>query len=485
MKTFLFLLIATIPLLGCQKKEAAPEATEQEVVFNATVVIPGNGLKSAAEWECKDLAPDYAHIIIDGTDYFPAVFQLDGNLYTQAIKLETGDYTVSQFLLMDDGGTPRETNTTDDQIVMGTPAGASPYATYISKPVSFNFSVEAFTKEELDIEVLCFLDHAYLEFGFDWFAVTELVVREQCFFGDFCVKHPADYDGSYYENQSTGLQIDMPAIFKIIVKKNGVPVPNSPFTNATTEANWGVGQPVCVQYPDNINAEGEEFTFELLIYVRSGNTFIYKHFHTWTTQDDSMIDPGEDGVVDFVLGNCNLTEPDLQLAPYQNLPVTANISITNPADPGFWRIYINSVSPVGTYDLPVRVNLTGWCGDINQIISNGNHNMNVYSSLYSTGWPAGMPFTLGKIAKVNWLFNHLENFGMSELTLTNDQGDIIQDAIWMILNGRPAGVMAMLMASNADSHEDFVPLPGGWAAVLFIKSNQPQKYQLIFTMVDP
>ena len=474
-----------IVLAGCDDTGKEPVTLEQDLQFSVIQVNPGEGLKSSQDWECKELEPDYAHIVIDGQDYFPAVFRLDGNLYTQAIKLAPGSYSVSQFLLMDDGGTPREDDATDDQILMGTPETGSGYAVYINKPVNFDISVQDFTKAEIQIEVLCFQEADYLSFGFDWFSIGEIVIREMCFFGDFCVKHPADYTGSYYENQSTGLQIDMPAIFRLEVKKDGIPVPGSPFNNASAAANWGVGSPVCVQYPDNLNMNGEVFTFDLWIYVKQGNAFVFKKFHTWTTVDEVMIPAGADGVVDFVLGNCNLTEPDLQLAPYQNLPLTANVTITNPADPGYWKIYVNTATPSGTYDLPVHVNLTGWCGDINQTITNGNHNMNVHSSLYSTTWPAGMPFSLGKIARVNWLFNHLDYYSMNENSLTDAQGDIIQGAIWNILNGTPAAGMSLQMASDASAHEDFLPLPGGWAAVLFIKSNQPQKYQLIFTIVDP
>jgi hypothetical protein len=484
MKRLLFTILILIPLVSCQEKEADPVVNEQDVVFNAMEIIPSQGLKSTANWECKELEPDYAWITINGFDHFPALYRLDGKLYTQAIKLAPGNYTVSRFLLMDDHATPG--NTADDEIVMATPdAPPAPYGVFVSKPLDFDFSVVEFTKSEIEVEVLCFEDNDYLEFGFDWFAITEIIVREQCFFGDFCVKHPLDYTGSDYARQSTGLQIDMPAIFKIIVLKNGAPIPNGTFTNASAEANWGVGSPVCVQYPDNLNVEGDEFTFELWIYVKTGNTFSFKKFHTWVLEDEEMIPSGDDGVVDFVLGSCNLTSPDLQLAPYQDLPTMASIAITSPADPGYWRVYINSVSPAGTYDLQVHVNLTGWCGDKNNTIGNGNHNMNVYTSLYSTGWPAGLPITLDRIARVNWLFNHLDIYGMDILTLSDGEGDMIQNAIWKILNGTATSGLSLTMADDAETHGDFVPLPGGWAAVLFVKSNLPGSYQLIFTMIDP
>jgi hypothetical protein len=231
-------------------------------------------------------------------------------------------------------------------------------------------------------------------------------------------------------------------------------------------------------------ADGEVFTFELFIYVKSGNAFTFKHFHTWTLTDDGTIAAGDDGVVDFVLGSCNLTAPDLQLAPYQDLPVTASIALASPADPGYWMIYVNSVSPAGSYDLPVHVNLTGWCGNKTNPMANGNHNVNVYPSLYSTNWPAGLSVTLQQFATVNWLFNHLDTYGMDIGTMTDAEGDILQDAIWNLLNGTPASGLALTMATDAAAHGNFVPLPGEWAAALFVKSNLPPAYQLIFTLVD-
>jgi hypothetical protein len=54
------------------------------------------------------------------------------------------------------------------------------------------------------------------------------------------------------------------------------------------------------------------------------------------------------------------------------------------------------------------------------------------------------------------------------------------------LNGIAASnPTAQQMAADAASHGNFVPLPGGWAAVLVIKNNTPLVYQLIFVVVDP
>ena len=491
-KLFLIALVA-VTLFSCQKEKNEPVNATQDVVFNATLVDPGAGLKSTEDWECKDLEPDYAHIVIDGTDYYPEVFRLDGVLYTQAIKLPVGSYTVSQFLLMDDNGTPGVLG--DDQIAMGTPETASDYAVYVSETVDFDFDVVEFTKLELEVEVLCFQDAEYDAFGFDWFVITEIVIREQCFFGDICLKHISDYEGSLYEEQSTGLQIDMPAIVQIIVKKNGVEVPGSPFTNATVEMGWGVGQALCVQYPDNLGVDGEEFTFELKILVKVGAGFQYLTFHTFTVEDEEMIAAGQDGVVDFVLGNCNLTEADLQLVPYQNLPATCTLTTGNtvpgvvPIQDGVVGYFDVTLSGIGAgYDISNGLYGVNCFNQNVSIFLGSTYTMDVHSSLHPELMGAdcaGLPWD-----KANWIINHLDDFAPYNWY-------DIQQALWMLedplydgLNTHGGSVpaitaagLAMVAGANANG-AGYTPLPGGWAAVAFDAADG-STIQCIFTRVDP
>jgi hypothetical protein len=190
---------------------------------------------------------------------------------------------------------------------MAIPEEASAFAAYTDPFIIFTFEVTSFTKKEIPVQVLCFQPQFYNLFGFDWFALTEIVIREKCFFGDICVD-PGDYLTSLYdlEQLPAGCQVDMPAIFEVVVTKDGIPVPYSPFTNATPAANYGAGAPLCVQYPDNLNVT-EVFTFEMYILVNtSPNTFTYQLYHTFQITDDQMILPdGGDGIVDFTIGNCS------------------------------------------------------------------------------------------------------------------------------------------------------------------------------------
>jgi hypothetical protein len=432
------LLIAI--LTACIKEETVKTVTKQEVSFGVDWVDP-DGLKNDAwDFDCQLdengnlLIPTVAQIDIKNAagniaTYTPQVFFLNGQLYTQAIKLEPGTYEVTSFFLLTHAG---------GTIIMATPAEGGTFAKYVSNAVAYEFQVNAFEKAQVDIEVLCFIAEKYADFGFFWFEITEIVIRQFCFFGDICanggsefldetayggntegsgspwwyyfdvngpatqtvyagqqptdatvtysngqiiidlgsltlqdddepvrikglniipasplpldsytykgtqliwdvdpypfyVIHldalvevpagaatpyaPSDFQGSDYENLTGGLQMDMPAIYKIHIFRtfNGetIEVPNSPFTNLGNE-----NQPLCVKYPDRIRIAGEEFSFELHILVPDGDGgFEYQHYHTFTSTDGGPLstDPGENNVVEFVLGNCNYSPTDLLL----------------------------------------------------------------------------------------------------------------------------------------------------------------------------
>ena len=337
MKKLLFVLLAALTIVGCQKKEETPQL--KEVSFNAIEISPNTGLKSTADWECKDVDPTNAWVVINGTDYFPEVFKLDGRWYTQSFKLDEGTgYCVTEFVLYKevsgDGYTPGV-----DIAVYGTPHVGSDYAVYVNKPLGnvnntcvFQFDVSAFTKVELDIQVLCFQDAEYSSFGFNWFQITEIVVRELCFFGDICVTDPSNeaWDISLYARQLNGIQIDMPAIFWIEIKdESGNLVPYSPWGNV----GWfGEGAPLCVAYPDNLMVNGETFTLELYLYgpLPEGGfgftlyaTYIIVDDIVYNTDDPDAINEntpilpdGDDGIFDFVVGDCVNIPPDIYFPPY-------------------------------------------------------------------------------------------------------------------------------------------------------------------------
>jgi hypothetical protein len=493
MKTRVFLiLLMAVALFSCQK-EKDPVATQQEITFSATIVEPN--LKNSEDWLCvAEETPTNAWVVVNGASYYPALFELDGKLYTQAIKVDSDldgiEYCVSQFVLY------KEVNGSEgvgagDIVVFGTPQPDSDYEVYIDEDyrLPYCFTIEGFMKYEIPIEVLCFEEADYDYFGFFWFNITEIVIREQCFFGDLCLKHIDDYDGSLYEGQLNGLQIDMPAIFKLYVFKEGVAVPYSPFSN---EAWLGEGAPLCIEYPDNLTIDGETFTVELWIYVKVGAGFNYVKFHTFSFDDEEMLAAGTDGVVDFVLGNCNLTDPDLQLVPYQNLPATCGLMVTAAQPNALLGCYLDvTLSNIGPgYDL-VNGNYGANCFQRGQFIwLNEQYTMDVYGSLR----PDLMPPILAALPwdKLNWICNHLQNYQGYMWYDIQQINWKLENPNWMMTeySGVPAATAIGLQIYNDAMlyGTGFVPLPGGWAAVTFrgVRPNDPDYYvQTVFVRVDP
>ena len=483
LKKFAFVVLAALIASSCNKAPtpASDTSAPQDVTFSSPQVSK-SGTKSSAAFK-DDLQISYASIVISGTTYTPAVYYIDGVAYTQAIKLAPGTYTVTEFLMMNDNQTPDDTS--DDIIVSAAPDANSTYAGFVNHPLPFDFTVAAFQKNEIDIEILQFTAQEYTEFGFDWFTMSQVTVREQLFFGDISVKHPSDYAGSLYEGQSNGLQVDMPAIFKIDVYRN-----DAFLISYNNESFLGEGQPLHVAYTDADNST-DHFKFVLSILVKSGTDFVYKEFHTWTFDDDALIPNGGDGVVDFVLGNSNSTSPDLLLPPYQNLPVSCTYKITGRVAPGSMGSYVDAkLSNVGAGFDFANGTFASWCGDKEYHINKDSYDMDVYSSLYPDQMPAFAAHA-DKWARVNWIFNHLDNY-------TGHTWGEVQGAIWIVMNDwtgpSEGGVLydavSQQMASDSESHTDFTPLPGGWAAVVFVPQGTDAEagtpdIQTMFIQVDP
>lgn len=441
--------LLSVIITSCQKDEVNQSVIKQD--FTLGIEIVSSDMLKGGLWDYQCLSdeegklyePAIAEIELKDSNgvsskFYPAVFFQNNKLYTQAIKLETGTYSITKFILWNDH--PLTGN--NPQIIMATPEKGSDFSEYVSEGLDIDFSIESFRKAEIEIDVLCFMPQMYNSFGFTWYEITEIVVREFCFFGDICangsdgngsqeetawggdyegsgsawwyyfdtegpseqaiyagqqltdgtitylngeitidlgswslqnvdepvkiqgysenelpvslpspgllntykgnqltvtVPHfryyaihldvaleeslttaeapyiPDDFAGSDYENVPGGLQTDMPAIFKIHVYRNGLEMPNSPFSNLGVE-----DQPLCVKYPDRIRISDEEFTFELFVLVPDGQDgFHYKYYHTFSSIDDGPLDTEDledDGVIDFVLGNCNYSPADLQLS---------------------------------------------------------------------------------------------------------------------------------------------------------------------------
>lgn len=506
-KIISLMVLLALAVVSCQKDQADKPVVQQDVEFGVMQIDPSQ-LKNDWDFLCdEELVATIAEIEIDGETYYPQIFWLNGSLYTQAIKLSPGTHTVTKFVLW----TEHPVTGVDPMIVMAAPADGADFAQYIARPVPFDIEVSEFDKTEEEVEVLCFIPERVDEFGFFWFVIDEIVVREQCFFGDLCIKSKDDYVGSYYDDlfDMDDYPFDLPAIYRVTIERND--------GWSSTETNVVVVDgtatefiaPLCIKYPDRLGIT-DEFTLTLEVYVAVGDSWDWVEYEEISFNDyyiDELTAEGE--VIDFVIGNCNLDPNGWVFPAYMNLPEKANVTIAHPGNPGYWNLNITSFTPGGSYDIILGA-MTGWCGDAETTISGGNKTMWIYNSLDPSSWPANMPavFTVAKINQVNWLFNNLGSYGFNissidplyivpgELTVA--EGNTIQNAIWSIINGPGnfsplAGSQPLAfstdMAGDAAPYGAFSPLPGGWAAVLMVPEvdgvPDATQAQLIFTVVDP
>jgi len=180
----------------------------------------------------------------------------------------------------------------------------------------------------------------------------------------------------------------MPALMEIVVTDaQGVPVPYSPFTNAKDDFDgtgvgeghdWGVGAPLCIQWPDHLWIPNEMYNVDIYIWVLDGDAdpdpFALNLF--WQGQIDEMgvlydlagnvVPAGDDGIIELVLGECNLTNTDIQLVPYQNLPAGCDMQTSSDYAPGpagtYFDVTLSNVSGYGPYDIEAKT-YGVYCGD--------------------------------------------------------------------------------------------------------------------------
>lgn len=345
--------ITAIILAGCQKDlPNIPDDEQQEVSFN--IGQAQKGLKN--DYMDCSMDADYALIVIDNDDdadngtldaVVLPVFYVNDVMYTQAIKMNPGSYYLSEFILYQQVGDvddySDENAVHDDILLSATPHIGSEYAQYVDNPLSFNFTVEAFTKKEIPVSILCYEEKDYQAFGFSWFRIEMKELEEGLFFGDFCTDEFMAYTGSIYGDYT---KVDMPAIFQLVLRydEDGDGVYETIISTQNNEEgylndeNTASVPPMSLKYVDNPDKEDkyriDVYIYELIETTNPGEEpiFDYKYFETWYFVDDidimtkgvgdtpeenvpgdETVGAGADGVYDFIVGPCTVIDWDIDV----------------------------------------------------------------------------------------------------------------------------------------------------------------------------
>lgn len=242
----------------------------------------------------------------------------------------------------------------------------------------------------------------------------------------------------------------------------------------------------------------EEFKFDLYVHLPSGPgmDWVLVDTYEFVDGDGPANGAGADGVIDFVVGNCQIDEADYQYPAWMDLPpgqFQMHVELAAaPSDLGTYLDVTLSGIPAG-YDISNTTYGT-WCGDLGHTISPGTTYtvQEAVSSLMPL--PVGFHLSHTQLNQLNYMFNKLPNhfpdidlFDMDayqESIGHSDDWSEIQDAIWAITNNQtPTIGLAPAIYNDAITNgSNYKVLPGQWAAVLFWVG---PSVQTLFVMVDP
>lgn len=373
-------MITAVVLTGCKKNET-PQAdlATGEVQFNITNIMDdGSRVEIPNIPDCDLTAtPLYATVTItsdiegnneiDGSPFTMAISDI-GDLMTDVLKLVPGTYYVTQF---DVFGADGDDEGDEDDLIWRAPAANSFYNSFMNIPLNREFAVVAYEKIGYEVEVLCYDETVADEFGFVWFDIDKVVLRDICLFGDICLTQFPDVDNWGVGGYSG--EFDMPALFQVELYRNDVLLAyysNYQPTEEGFEPDPDQLGALCIQYPDALEIDGEEFDLVLSVIQPDGNGGFAPHeWYTFEWQDDAELDPdlnfGDDNVIDFYIGHCyNPATPPDYAWPEQgpSAPVVEpgwNSEATTVAgarwrnflmDGNGWEMAVGVPSAIGSYD---------------------------------------------------------------------------------------------------------------------------------------
>ena len=302
-KLFFILLAGALFFASCQKEDKTP--LETYVALDVTNLgQPGNdnGTKDDIV-SCSDSVPDYAEVVINGdTNYVDVFYDNYGNLHTKVCKIPLPDGavtgTLTSFKIYHDvapaGPGP------EDILVSAAPANGSEYQQYVDNQLDIEFEVQPFYKTILNIDVLCYNPQDIEGFGFLGSNIGETELDEICLFGDLCID-TACFAGSIYEQQQNGLEYDVPAIMQVsIINSDGDTI------GFADNMDWlGEGAPLCVQFPDDPKTV-DDYTLSVDIWLPTSDGFGWTYVGQLSFTDNGQgLNTGDDGILDFVLGDCD------------------------------------------------------------------------------------------------------------------------------------------------------------------------------------
>ena len=208
-----WLAVLALVFTSCSKEESGVVTDDQELIqvtFGSLMNDFNSQNKQADPGECSDADPAYVHVAItdsngdyigedDGIDnpnvnFIPIDLKWNSamsvweTVYTDALALEAGDYTLQHFIVFD----------ADDNVIWVAPRTEGAYGSNVDNPLPNEFTLEPGTKPYITVDVLCFIPRNEEAFGYLFFDINLVEIENNyCLFVNFCADDGRDYPAHF------------------------------------------------------------------------------------------------------------------------------------------------------------------------------------------------------------------------------------------------------------------------------------------------
>lgn len=248
--TWICFFISALLLSSCSKEENTEVQSQELVTLTFNALIQDLANRSALKQsipnipDCTDDTPFYVEIILMqgesdmvGSSSEPFRIELEaGQLftkYTPELQLVPGTYHLAHFSIHNEAG----------DVVMLAPKSDSEMAIYSDTPLPMSIELRAGTKPYADVPVLCYDNRDVNEYGYIFFDLDAIPLKEFCFFANYCDDNGRHYPARY----SVDISIGDHSLYTEEINITGI-----------NENDQYFAEPLCVALPDLAIYEDDE-----------------------------------------------------------------------------------------------------------------------------------------------------------------------------------------------------------------------------------
>ncbi len=323
--------ISALFFSACSKDENDPPApNETQELIDLSLNINILGLESNTDSrqqenelpDCIEASPYYIEIVMKqgdrdvvGTADIP--FRLDlapGEMFTKYIPemaMPPGLYFLDHCAVYDAAGT----------LLCLAPKSDSPMGAMSDAPMPMSINLRAGSKPFPDVPVFCVDNREVNEFGYVFFDIEPTIVRNFCFFANYCDENGRHFPARY----SVDISIDGNVIYSAVESNNG-----------EYDTDKYFADPVCVDLPDLSEYDDDEeyidYTFTLLpwegVYDLDEEMVITGSLSR--EEIEEHFDGEENIEYEHIFFNCDSEEEDISLPDFDAAQFSNPINISNP-----------------------------------------------------------------------------------------------------------------------------------------------------------